>query len=570
MSKALREAPKRLKRQYSGWRRLAAIGRHYHVNPPGTRDEMYTAAVLADAAADLDWNFMQFLSLRALSQHSPPTVNDLIYWEALGHAAAISGRTGEAIRIAEHLGALRVTKSQNKDVAPLGLLAAAQGRGLVEISFAGIARRLPKSVLLDLTAQISRWLRPLPRWCAAELFPIVLVVALNLADSNRFPRRRAVDTMGLTEYPLIRIWRRRRDRDSRQAISSGMHISLTTGSLSVMYRACHGVDVREGTLDVFLNLEGKIERVRVDERGICYALFDFHAESRQKTPIELQSPRRLLALAGAIIDAALKKFDNSTSGQLLTIQATCGLAYFPWAAAWMNGRYLIETHDIAFDDGINCTLERKRRPLFVALSGPSEMMQREAAGAVRLALSAGLPASEQRLTLSSLRAALAKASVVHVATHFRAHPHDPAESELQLSDGGWIKVTDVAVQLDGLELLFLAGCETGTELDSVDGPGGNLTQIWRRAGAQSVISTLWRIEDRASELITLGFYERLVSGECRAAALAVAQRWALRDNRAAGGSERFPELETAPQIDLAHPRRWAGFRLTGATGPIRI
>jgi CHAT domain-containing protein len=63
------------------------------------------------------------------------------------------------------------------------------------------------------------------------------------------------------------------------------------------------------------------------------------------------------------------------------------------------------------------------------------------------------------------------------------------------------------------------------------------------AGTPSVISTLWRVDDRASYELMQAFYESLREGQAKGEALRQAQLAIL---------QRYP-----------HPYYWAAYQLTG-------
>lgn len=556
--------------RYRAWRWLAGVGRHYRRLGPGDRDEAYTAAVLADATLALEWRIMAFLALRALAQHSPPRVDDDLHWLQLGRLAAMTGRTAESIRIAEHLGAIRAARIVPGENLPDGLLATARGRSHVALEVAGLRRLVPNTILLDMVAAVSRWVRPLPVWMAAEVFPILMLAATQFVSDRHLANAKDADAVALSPYPLVRWWRRRGSRALKQVCHDGVHLSMVSTKWGVLCRVRTDAGSREHEVGAMADWTPTGEAATIVEQNIAYRLFDFHVESRLSTREQLCAPGGLLRMAGAIIQGALAGAAGAQQHCPLVFRTEGTLAHVPWAAAFRDGRFLVETNDIAFDDGLGIDRSRKRLPRLAALAGPSAAMRREAAGAASLAARAGMPAASGPLTSNALKAALTDASVVHLCTHFRAHPHDPEQGEIQMADGHWIRISDLDHDLEGLELLFLAGCETGTELDMFDGPGGNLVQPWRRAGVQTVISTLWRIEDHASEQLALSFYSHLVAGAGCATALADAQRAALASPLSVLISERFLDFEqpAEPAAMLAHPRQWAAFRLTGSPEPI--
>jgi CHAT domain-containing protein len=102
-------------------------------------------------------------------------------------------------------------------------------------------------------------------------------------------------------------------------------------------------------------------------------------------------------------------------------------------------------------------------------------------------------------------------------------------------------------------LAVLAACETaGGRMTNGEGTLG-ITAAFLSAGVPVVVSSLWPVDDRATERIMSAFYHRLASGLPVATALREAQ------------------LEVSRAPDTAHPFLWAGFTVVGdGTGSIPI
>jgi CHAT domain-containing protein len=102
------------------------------------------------------------------------------------------------------------------------------------------------------------------------------------------------------------------------------------------------------------------------------------------------------------------------------------------------------------------------------------------------------------------------------------------------------------LQLDGVELVTLAACESERGR-YVRGEGvENFGRVFLGAGAGATVSSLWRVSDQASAELMRGFYSGLARGETKAEALRAAKLAMLH-----GGGER------------AHPYFWAPFLLSG-------
>jgi CHAT domain-containing protein len=137
------------------------------------------------------------------------------------------------------------------------------------------------------------------------------------------------------------------------------------------------------------------------------------------------------------------------------------------------------------------------------------------------------------------------ADVMHLATHGFLDEERPRASFLVLSDG--LLVADELYRFDPgvrLGLVVMSACRTGlggAHPDSVIG----LANAFLIAGAQSVVSTLWRIQDDVTATMMAAFYRRLVHGDDVAGAL------------------RSSQLETLGAPRTSHPYYWGAFRVTG-------
>ena len=146
------------------------------------------------------------------------------------------------------------------------------------------------------------------------------------------------------------------------------------------------------------------------------------------------------------------------------------------------------------------------------------------------------------------RLPLSRFNVIHLALHGYTNPEFPDRSALIFApenppvDDGLLQVREIRRLPLNASLVTLSACDTGV------GPVGeegvvNIVNAFIEAGAQSVISTLWEVEDRATAKFMIDFYQQLGKGEGKAEALRQAQ------------------------LDMLHsgapPYYWAGFELVG-------
>jgi CHAT domain-containing protein len=159
---------------------------------------------------------------------------------------------------------------------------------------------------------------------------------------------------------------------------------------------------------------------------------------------------------------------------------------------------------------------------------------------------------EGEATRTNLEAQAGTARVIHLATHGEFRPEAPLFSTLYLSDGP-LTATDVFNLELNASLVTLSACQTGT---SAIGGGDELVGFSRAflyAGAASLLLSLWRVEDQATAQLMDRFYQALLDGQSKPAALRQAQLALLR------GDEGYR---------YSHPFFWSPFVLIGDRGRV--
>jgi CHAT domain-containing protein len=107
------------------------------------------------------------------------------------------------------------------------------------------------------------------------------------------------------------------------------------------------------------------------------------------------------------------------------------------------------------------------------------------------------------------------------------------------------------LDLWGTRLVVLSACETGVgKVSNGEGVYG-LRRALVIAGAESLVMSLWQVDDLSTRDLMTRFYRKLENGEGRSAAL------------------RSAQLETLTQPAQRHPFYWAAFQLTGDGSPIK-
>jgi CHAT domain-containing protein len=106
------------------------------------------------------------------------------------------------------------------------------------------------------------------------------------------------------------------------------------------------------------------------------------------------------------------------------------------------------------------------------------------------------------------------------------------------------------LDLWGTQLVVLSACDTGNgKITNGDGVYG-LRRALVIAGAESLVMSLWQVDDAATRDLMAGYYERLKAGKPRSSAL------------------RDVQLAIHHQAKYAHPFYWAAFLAAGDNTPL--
>ncbi len=141
-------------------------------------------------------------------------------------------------------------------------------------------------------------------------------------------------------------------------------------------------------------------------------------------------------------------------------------------------------------------------------------------------------------------------NIIHLATHANAID----------SIAPWIAFSDDKLNLDELyfaktqaDLIVLSGCNTLVGKQETGEGVMSLARGFFYAGANSVVSSLWNLDDRSSSRIMNAFYKNLKNRESKSQALRHAKLSYLKNSSLSESSPHF----------------WAPFVLLGNTSPIK-
>jgi CHAT domain-containing protein/Flp pilus assembly protein TadD len=234
------------------------------------------------------------------------------------------------------------------------------------------------------------------------------------------------------------------------------------------------------------------------------------------------------------------------------------LHYVPFAALPLGPHLLSDDYQIAYLPAAGAlisgeTLAAESTPrsgmLVLAPSRPGLKFAAEEARAIQALIPGATLLSGARATASTFKKEAPGFDILHIATHASFNKLNPALSALEVEDGR-LAVYEILDMRLNARMVTLSACDTAMASGYFsDVPPGDefvgLTNAFLRAGARSVLATLWEVDDQSTSTLMRSFYSRM------------------------GRSGRAESL-TAAQHDLQrlrpqyqHPYYWAAFIFTG-------
>jgi CHAT domain-containing protein len=301
--------------------------------------------------------------------------------------------------------------------------------------------------------------------------------------------------------------------------------------------------------------------------------------------LEAQDPSRIRSQAQELYDLLIEPIKLSPeNGSRICLIPDKILNNLPFAALVSpgTGRYLVEDYQVTVAPSATvylvasenrthrADLAKERllavgnpdfdRSAFPGLSGlESTGAQVDQIGKFYLGGSA-LVLTRGEARKARVKAEMANADVIHIASHYNVYPGQPMNSRLLLAraqDGtdpdnsdGFMRADEVyGLKLSRAPVVVLSACDSGVEY-YYNGEGMiGMSRVFIAAGAPIVVASLWQVETRATGKLMVSLHQhRKRDGNPTAEALALAQRDML--SGASGEGHR-------------HPYYWAGFTAIG-------
>ena len=265
-----------------------------------------------------------------------------------------------------------------------------------------------------------------------------------------------------------------------------------------------------------------------------------------------------------ILIRPVEKLIKAASPKQLNIIASGKLRYIPFETLYDKNaeQYLIEKYPINYltrlsTRSLQQQVNRKKRRLSVlALGNPSPTpLNLSGAEVEAKELTKIFRGSEayikEKATLETFKFQAPRFSILHLGTHgcFQVggcFNGKMEENTLLFANNQKYNIADAALLgLKNTELITLTACQTAKEPDVNGEEISGLAYIFERAGAKSVIASLWNAEDKTSQEIIIQFYQNLKNGMSKGEALRQAKISQIKRN---------PDL---------HPFNWSPLILIG-------
>jgi CHAT domain-containing protein len=303
---------------------------------------------------------------------------------------------------------------------------------------------------------------------------------------------------------------------------------------------------------IFILTKNSIKSVKINSSNLESLVTNYRAA------LSTRDSKKYKSASKTLYNTVIKPVKHLIKGKKLTVVPHGSLHYVPFASLWDGKRYLVQNYQIrilpsaSVLEFLQKKVENKAGNLLI-LGNPDlgdPQYDLPAAQEESLRLAKRVKGSKVLLRKKATETALKKYGSsfknIHFAMHGLFEAEKPLTSGLFLApdseNDGRLTVSEL-YDLDlNADLVTLSACETALgETKSGDDVIG-FTRGFLYAGANSIVSSLWEVDDIATRDLMLRFYKELKSNN-KARALQKAQLRVMK---------KYP-----------HPYYWAAFQLTG-------
>jgi CHAT domain-containing protein len=331
-------------------------------------------------------------------------------------------------------------------------------------------------------------------------------------------------------------------------------ISLTKDNFSILEYFSD-----EKTLYIFLFDNGKlfVKGVPIDEKE----LFNLISSFRKGLSLRKKDLKDIEDSSKSLYRLLIEPIKGMITGKRLIIVPQSWLYYIPFQALKGNGKYLIEEFSITYSPSatiFKLSIEKSRAnkdsALILAnpyLSIPSSDLYNLAyaedeASAIVNNFRNSILFVRKEATKTNFKENASKFDVIHIAAHAFFDRENPLNSTIFLAEDqkndGRLTVAEVfQVDLNAF-LAVLSACETGLTYVSRGDELIGFIRALMYSGANSILSTLWNVDDKSTAYLMKIFYDNL---------------------RSLPKDIAFQKAQIETMKTFPHPYNWSAFILMG-------
>jgi tetratricopeptide (TPR) repeat protein len=238
-------------------------------------------------------------------------------------------------------------------------------------------------------------------------------------------------------------------------------------------------------------------------------------------------PEPLLRAVRASVTTTLARLDDLLVRPLrigdrsLVVSCSGSLAVLPWSL--LPSRFGLPVVVTPSATGwLRSQAPRESDPSVVSVSGPDLHGSELEAQRVADAWAHARVVTGDLATVATVKAALERADVVHVAAHGTHRQDSPLFSSLRLADGQ-LYAHELDAESHIASFVALSACEAGLSTVRPGDEGLGLTNVLLQLGTRAVLAGVARVRDDVAAEVMRKVHHGLASGVDSAGALAVAQ-----------------------------------------------
>jgi len=310
---------------------------------------------------------------------------------------------------------------------------------------------------------------------------------------------------------------------------------------------------RDKDIYVFILSDGKLQAVRLDSEGLIGDIREF------RKYLETPGSTQFMDISRRLYAHLFKPLESALSKENLIIVPHGVLHYLPFNALHDGKDFLIDRYSIRVMPSASAmkylTAKKVEKAGDIIIFGNPDLgdsrydlafAQKEALDVAKTRLKSKVFLRKDA-TMGAFTKYGSGFSYIHFATHGQFNPDSPLKSALLLapdSESNGMLTADklYSLKLDA-DLVTLSACETGLSKIANGDDLVGLTRGFLYAGCNSIVASLWKVDDLATATLMVDFYSGL-----------------NRMNK----QQALRTAQLMTKKKYAHPYYWASFQLTGS------